>query len=670
MDCVRIRCRGDLARLTQEKKRKLRQCKNEDTKDMKQIHTTFDTQKQTRLDKMEQELQDTQELMRRIGSGCECRTDSRYPFLEEILLECSPTMSPDVAWSIASYCNPVLTPAKVLSVQQLLVLDAIRQGRSIFFTGKAGTGKSQLLKKLRHIADQHLPCSSIYFTAMTGVAALHIKGMTLHFFAGLGLGEGSKETLLKGIYRNKKAKAHWANVEVLVIDEISMMDGILFSKLDWIARQMKRRHTIPFGGVQLILCGDFYQLPPVRKHCYCFQTESWKQLFFAPQKQCFTLTQVFRQRDPILLQLLEEFRHGATISEQSLLLLKDLERPLCCHGEVQPTRLFPLNKQVEEENKRHYDALPDERELTYYSQDQGDTKKLANLRVKEEITLKCGTQVMLLRNTLFGGANGVDIPQEEGGEGEGRGESYFRDGQYHEVPHVFLANGSVGVVVDFVTDHEPPPEEEVAPRVAPRVLEHIDALRVTFQRLGEDRLFIDRDEWRRAFPNLQPLVKFMQGGVGGGEVLVPIARACFKIEKKVKRMREGKQEEVMEVEAQRTQYPLCHAWAITIHKAQGLTLDKLSVCLDRVFERAQAYVALSRTSSLRTLHVAPCSPALLKGKTLDLLIVQFDQSIHRFPLYVVPMDRETSFSRANTYWKQAGHITPRLPLPEGLEEEE
>lgn len=135
-------------------------------------------------------------------------------------------------------------------------------------------------------------------TASTGLAACNIGGQTLHSFAGIGLGKESAQDLVRKIKKNQKAKVRWLRTKVLVIDEISMVDGVLFDKLEAIARQMKNNGK-PWGGIQLIITGDFFQLPPVpektkEKPKFAFDADSWNTSI----QHTIGLTQVFRQRDP------------------------------------------------------------------------------------------------------------------------------------------------------------------------------------------------------------------------------------------------------------------------------------------------------------------------------------------------------------------------------------
>jgi ATP-dependent DNA helicase PIF1 len=179
-----------------------------------------------------------------------------------------------------------------------LVVD---DGRSVFFTGPAGTGKSVLMRsiiqdlKKKYARDPE----RIAVTASTGLAACNIGGMTLHSFAGIGLGKEEASALVKKIRRNPKAKNRWLRTKILIIDEISMVDGELFDKLSHIGRVI-RNNGRPWGGIQLVITGDFFQLPPVpdsskqRDAKFAFEAATWSTSI----DHTIGLTEVFRQRDP------------------------------------------------------------------------------------------------------------------------------------------------------------------------------------------------------------------------------------------------------------------------------------------------------------------------------------------------------------------------------------
>ncbi len=188
-----------------------------------------------------------------------------------------------------------------LSDEQNEVLNLVKEkNKSVFFTGSAGTGKSVLMRSI--IGELRKKYAKepdrVAVTASTGLAACNIGGVTLHSFAGIGLGKESVDELKKKIAKNAKTKNRWLRTKVLIIDEISMVDGDLFDKLEALARFI-RKNGRPFGGIQIVVTGDFFQLPPVpgshqRDAKFAFDAGSWSTVIH----HTIRLTEVFRQRDP------------------------------------------------------------------------------------------------------------------------------------------------------------------------------------------------------------------------------------------------------------------------------------------------------------------------------------------------------------------------------------
>lgn len=188
-----------------------------------------------------------------------------------------------------------------LSEEQKSVLDLVTaKKKSVFFTGSAGTGKSVLMRAIiAELRRMHVrEPDRVAVTASTGLAACNIGGVTLHSFGGIGLGKEEVPELVKKINRNQKAKQRWLRTKILIIDEISMVDGALFDKLERIACTI-RKNGRPFGGIQLVITGDFFQLPPVpdfgsRQIKFAFDAATWSTSI----NHTIGLTEVFRQRDP------------------------------------------------------------------------------------------------------------------------------------------------------------------------------------------------------------------------------------------------------------------------------------------------------------------------------------------------------------------------------------
>lgn len=392
------------------------------------------------------------------------------------------------------YDNPT---AGELMEEQSRILSAVLSGKNVFFTGSAGTGKSFLLRKI--IAA--LPPDVTIATASTGVAACHIGGITLHQFAGIGLGTGTMDRCFQLASRASSASM-WRKTKHLVIDEISMVDGDFFDKIEAVARHVRRTERA-FGGIQLILCGDFFQLPPVSKNNdgakFCFQSEAWQKCVHFN----YELQTVHRQKDEAFVKILNSIRIGR-VTDDIVNALRETAKQTIERNGVLATRLCSHVKEADEINEFQLNELKGETKVyTALDSDSSMTNMLdQQLGVPGKLVLKVGAQVMLLKN----------INVNSG-----------------------LVNGARGVIVDFKND--------------------------------------------------VPTVQLRSG-----------ARYDAKLEKWSIRTSSG-------VIVHRKQIPLKLAWAFSIHKSQGLTLDCVEMCLSRVFDAGQSYVALSRAQSLQSLRI-------------------------------------------------------------------
>lgn len=303
-----------------------------------------------------------------------------------------------------------------LTDEQRRVISAVLSGRSVFFTGSAGTGKSHLLKYI----VQRLPPETTYVTASTGIAASHIGGITLHMFSGLtpdlsrkGAEECAKDILSKNFKANK-----WRKCKCLVIDEISMVCGKYFGLLENVAK-IVRNCDKPFGGIQLVVCGDFLQLPPITKRgedkCFTFQSQAWSQTIGLS----FQLTQVMRQTDKQFIKLLQSIRIGKcdeSVQRQIIDTIKNdfSGRDLC------PTRLFTHRSDVDALNEKEMTELEGQSVVfEAHDSDRKFTVILDNMcPTARKLELKVGAQVMLNRNIdvsrgLVNGLNGKVVGFEK-----------------------------------------------------------------------------------------------------------------------------------------------------------------------------------------------------------------------------------------------------------------
>ncbi|XP_046397469.1 ATP-dependent DNA helicase PIF1 [Ischnura elegans] len=410
-----------------------------------------------------------------------------------------------------------MTPSS-LTDEQKVVVQAALSGKNIFFTGSAGTGKSHLLRQILGV----LPPDVTVATASTGVAACQIGGITLHSFAGVGTGKAPIQQCIQQASR-PNVQQGWRRCRHLIMDEISMVDGRFFEKLEHVARAV-RGNDKPFGGIQLILCGDFFQLPPVSREyagydknkkggaqvdsggydgpaTFCFQSSAWERCGL----ESYELQEVHRQRDPEFVSILQSIRIGRVTEEISEKLTSTISNQVE-EGGILATRLCSHTKDADQINQSRLMELPGEgRTFSALDSDPQLASFLDRATpVVGELVLKVGAQVMLMKN--------LDV---------GKG----------------LVNGARGVITKFATEGG------------------------------------------------YPVVRFK------AKLEVPI-----KPEKWVVKAVGG-------VSLTRRQVPLRLAWAFSIHKSQGLTLDCVEMSLARVFEAGQAYVALSRARALKSLRI-------------------------------------------------------------------
>ncbi|KAI9167449.1 DNA repair and recombination pif1 mitochondrial [Paramyrothecium foliicola] len=447
--------------------------------------------------------------------------------------------------------NAAKTSAIHLSSEQRRVLDlVVNKGQSVFFTGPAGTGKSVLMRAI--INDLRKKYAKdperVAVTASTGLAACNIGGITLHSFSGIGLGKEDAPSLVKKIRRNPKAKNRWLKTKCLIIDEVSMVDGELFDKLSQIGRTI-RNNGRPWGGIQLIITGDFFQLPPVPDHGdqkreakFAFDASTWDTSI----DHTIGLTQVFRQRDPEFARMLNEMRLGR-ISMETERAFKALARPLTFDDGIDLAELFPTRAQVDGSNEKRLRDLPG-KAMRFEAQDTGDPqirdRLLMNVMAPKSLELKLNAQVMLIKN--------LD-------------ES--------------LVNGSLGKVIGFSDE-----------RTFSMSTGEYDEKASTDYEKAKMRLKQFGREEQSASDIKFPVVQFM--ATDGSPRVILCQPEEWKIE-----LPNG------ELQAKRSQLPLILAWALSIHKAQGQTLERVTVNLGRVFEKGQAYVALSRATSQNGLRV-------------------------------------------------------------------
>lgn len=296
--------------------------------------------------------------------------------------------------------------------KQIEALEHVKNNRNLFLTGSAGTGKSFTIKEI----VRYLEINNINYglTALTGCAAVLINGQTIHSFLGLGISRDLK-TIIKNLEKFKKQLIIIKNIQTLIIDEISMMDNQLFELINNLLKYIKN-NDIVFGGIQIILVGDFHQLPPVEND-YCFSSPVWNDLGLSS----VILTEIIRQKDDDKLKnILEEIRNE-NISEKSIDILKNLviTDKNYKEDEIKPTRLYPINTNVDKINAYEYKKLLKKnsyKEVLYKA--KSNSKDFIKDIDKYDIKLTLNAQIMVIRNLsienkLVNGTRGIVVEMKD-----------------------------------------------------------------------------------------------------------------------------------------------------------------------------------------------------------------------------------------------------------------
>lgn len=466
-----------------------------------------------------------------------------------------------------------------LNEEQQAVLDFVttRLNQSVFITGDAGSGKSTLLNAIiKRLKERGV---ITYVTAATGIAALEIGGSTLHRYAGIETNLefqtqlahltvlSEMETRNQGRYRFLASRIQ--QTRTLIIDETSMVSGELLDCLDFRMRTMRSCSSRPFGGVRVIFCGDFFQLPPVgqtdnsnngdaRRTTFAFQSQVWKEL----QPTCFNLASNHRQGDDLeYARILCNLRRGRLTEETKALLAsrclqsnKDLLLPDEASGETM-IKIFPKNYQVHSENKAALERLSGteyvlkSRDTCYDPKRKEEAKRIfQQMRAPEVLTLKVDAQVILLRNInavfpsgilKYKDGNGNEVTEKPDANTERRS-AMSEEGEVT----IMLPNGLVGRVQHIDTKYE--------------------TIRIAFRHPKYGTIVTD------IAPFPFPAIVDNHGN--------NIAVRC--------------------------QYPLDLAYAISVHKSQGQTIrSNVYAEMSEIFETGQAYVLLSRIRYLDQIYL-------------------------------------------------------------------
>ena len=374
-------------------------------------------------------------------------------------------------------------------------LTILKTGSNAFLTGEPGTGKSYIIAQfVDWLKEKGI---SFAVTASTGISAVAINGRTIHSWSGIGIKKFLTSSDIQSIVHNENINERIKETDVLIIDEISMLEGAVIDCIDIVCRNIKEAPDLPFGGIQIVFVGDFFQLPPVSKQgedvIYAFSSTSWQKA------ECVILylTEQYRQNDTTLSTILQSIRAGS-IDTTHLEILK--EQTDIGYKGVDATILYTNNVDVDSENEKRLSLLSGEEHLFSMSS-TGNAPLVETLKKNcispEKLLLKKGALVMFTKNNL----------QDR------------------------YVNGTLGVIDRF---------EDGNPVVVTHDGNEIDVIPVVWS-VTEN-----------------------------GEDIATI-----------------------------TQLPLRLAWAITIHKSQGTSLDAAQIDLSRAFVEGQGYVALSRVKTLK-----------------------------------------------------------------------
>jgi ATP-dependent DNA helicase PIF1 len=436
-----------------------------------------------------------------------------------------------------------------LSQEQRYAHSKFVKGENLFITGPGGTGKTRLIKHLLNHTNSVNRTTAV--CAMTGCAAilLNCGARTLHSWSGIKLAKGEKSKVITSVLKNKKAVAVWRATKVLILDEVSMLSRKIFEIIEGIARQA-RQSSSPFGGIQVVFTGDFFQLPPIgtegepETEQFCFESPLWNSVF--AKDNHMELKTMFRQTDPAYIHILQQVRYGNLDEEGCKRLREYVNRKLDTeklHGIV-PTKLFALRIKTDMVNSQMFAQLTGKEYVFEMIQKKDCRTYLDTNRPLDLGTLQASSKLSEqdMDYELSSITNSVPSPK------------LLRLKKGAVVMCTInldmdagICNGAQGVVVDILESRK---SEYGLPTPIVRFLNGVEKAIVPHFWQSED------------YPTL---------AIG--------------------------------------QIPLCLAWALTIHKIQGATLSVAEMDIGQsIFEYGQTYVALSRIQSLDGLYLSAFHP--------------------------------------------------------------
>ena len=416
-------------------------------------------------------------------------------------------------------------------------MEILKMGYNVYLTGQPGSGKTFLLNQYIDFLKKHNV--EVGVTASTGIAATHMNGITIHSWSGIGIKDELNQKDLQQLLKKPRLKKRFRNTKVLIIDEVSMLHAHRLDLVEQVIRAFKGNNFQPLESIQMVLCGDFFQLPPVGRQNeppprFVNHSNAWRNM----NLQVCYLTEQWRQTDQEYLTVLNDIRTN-TVNDRTVSLLQKRYRAEIA-GEVEPTKLYTHNIDVDRKNEQELAKIK-ARPHRFIMKSTGPSPLVNLLKqsclAPEELVLKLNVPVLFVKNNFNKG----------------------------------YVNGTLGKVVDF---------EEESP-----VVETIDG----------EQIIITPEQW-----------SIEEGG---------------------------------EIKAKIIQLPLRLAWAITIHKSQGMNLDAAEIDLSRCFEPGMGYVALSRVRSLlgirlmglNNMAIQVNKEALDLNRQLQALSKQTAKKLHTMP---------------------------------------
>ena len=446
-------------------------------------------------------------------------------------------------------------------MRQSSALDILKTGQNVFLTGSAGSGKTYTLNQyIDYLRARRVP---VAVTASTGIAATHMNGTTIHSWSGIGIKDELSDRDLANLSRKQFLADRLKDTAVLIIDEISMLHA---KQLNLVSQVLKhvRKNDKAFGGIQVVVAGDFFQLPPIgskgetNREKFAFMSEAWLDAKF---HICY-LSEQHRQVSEAanggldLDDILNQIRRQEVTFEA----IAALEATFDQNVDIKRTRLYTHNLNVNKINDKELAALDGEM-MRFEATSTGDSKLVETLkktvRTQDDLVLKVGAKVMFIKNNSeLGVSNGTM------GELIGFAAVKIDDSK----------DTSDDLIEDTAQDAESATDKSVKNK----------GKKTTKDKGGDKKPTKDK----KPTTQKMPVVRLNSGR----EVIAEPEEWII-------------EDETGDVLASYLQVPLCLAWAITIHKSQGMTLEAAEIDLSRTFELGQGYVALSRLKSLAGLQL-------------------------------------------------------------------